>query len=346
MAEQKELILKRRKNSFKLFIFILIASIFVAIMSLDIAPSTDGVVYNSWYRALSSFNDCGSFEPLFCGASLLMSKAGVSVEYFLSFWLMMCYVICGLVFIKLSPVDEFNFQIVAAWLLLFGFLFYYIYLQPTTVMHLVRQYISGALILLAFHSRNRLCAWIIFLSAIAVHGVGVLFFPAFFMRGSRVKQILLLLSLAVFGAVGVLIPIQVVLSRVFDVVDVVGFYLNIFYLKSAYHKWLIYSTAWVNPVGYPEVSFRGAILITFLYALFPICRNKLKYIFLVLYAWVLLWLFSANDLIFHRIYHYFREFMIVPTFLVMRFFLTISTKNIALIFGFNKNAKKNEERAS
>jgi hypothetical protein len=219
----------------------------------------------------------------------------------------------------ISKTEDFKGLRLMIWMGSFGLLAYFIYLQPSILHQLTRQYVAGAFIILSMATRNKYIAFAAALVAVMVHSTSIIFAVLAVAYQLRCLRVFLLVTLGGM-AIGILCGLQQSLQVFFSMLNEVGHALNIFFLKSAFYKWNMYVAGWHHPFGYPPVSFRGSAVVLLFYCLFPVTENRFRHITIIFYASVLLCATAGNDLLFHRFYHYFREFMIVPSFLLVKWF--------------------------
>jgi hypothetical protein len=304
-------------------ILILSISIFTSLVSLGVS-TPDGLVYQEWYSygvmdvRPNERPNCANFEGGFCFVSYGMRLVGIPVKLFLLVWMVMCYAIIGMTLLMTFPSGRNDLLGPILLTTVFWVIGYFIYLQPEIVLQLIRQYVAGAFLILAVVLKKRGGVFLALTVSCLMHGSAALFLPFFLFRELRLKR---RLALAVaFGLliVAAIINIRDLGDRIFSLFNEIGHAIDVYYLKSLFYKWQLYSAAWDWPIGYPEVTYRGVAIIATLFFIFPVVKDKFHYASILIYFAAVFLVFRDNDLIYHRIYHYLREYMMLPGFLVFR----------------------------
>ncbi len=282
-----------------------------------ITPSSDGLAYLAWYDNLSLSNKrvCYGFETIFCGTSLLLKAFRFPPEYYLPFWMALIYVVNYLALRKIAPKG------LGQWIFfpIFLVLAWFVYLQPSITQHLVRQYVAVSFLVAGLMSQSM--RWRIghVIIASLFHGFAWLFLPLVvayrYNKGYTLVVAIALLPFYLDGRDG----LWLLLRDFFDFINVLGEAWDNEYLKSLNYKFDLYSQVKYSKQIYPQSSLRGSLVVLLVFLAIPAgllrlsSETKRQLIGVAIYTLSLYMLFIFNELIAHRIYHYFRQLMIIPT---------------------------------
>lgn len=273
--------------------------------------SSDGHNYIQWLSGFSwaSKSPCAGYDPGFCALTAALHTLHVPPYWLLKTVSVLVYSFCLFAVLKAN-----GFRNIVALSAIYFVTAWYAYLPLSITEHLSRQYLAGSTLVLALAFPRSSLAIALCCLAGLFHGFAWLFVPAAI--AARIGKPWIYIGLfALLSVVVLLIGTDVIIYQIALVFKSFGTAIDNRYLLSIYYKIEIYSNAWGGDLDYPDISFRGALIVIALLVLLHRDVYTKNFLLFATNAFLLWLLFSNNDLMGHRVYHYFRELCIFPAVL-------------------------------
>jgi len=291
----------------------------LSIFSIENNLGSDYLVYEELYRSLDilDFSTCEGIEPGWCIPAQIFNYAGVAFPYFA---LLLSITIYGLAYFFTRSITRF-FSI-SSWFAVLGLiLFSIIAVTPEMASHLTRQYIAGAILLVALLNQKKYLFIPLCLLATLFHVSALIFLPALWgMQSRKPYQVLFAYALILLA------------SLIFLSSNSYGTFINLALSQNDLPRLIyniFYKLKFVSPI---DSSLPIEKSIYLLLGLTPIIFNKNPLLFRIFYinVYFLFFMgflanFSSNFYV--RYFHYGKIFVFASLFCILAYIVSSWQKN-------------------